>query len=207
MKAGGKSPFARVLPAAGLFLIAACARPGEAPAPAAGKEPRQWAEKVIKPGLPNLHKVSDFLYRGAQPTREGMRELRDMGVKTVVNLRSFHSDRDELKGLGLRYEHIFMKAWHPEMEDVVRFLKIVADTENQPVFVHCQHGADRTGLMCAVYRVAMQGWTKDEAADEMQKGGFGYHVVWENLIRYLEGLDVEACRASVGNGHLPSAIR
>ncbi len=129
---------------------------------------------------------------------QGGFESQSMGVRTVVNLRSFHSDREELEGLDLRYEHIFMKAWHPEREEVVRFLRIVADPQNQPVFVHCQHGADRTGLMCAIYRVAMQGWSKEEAEDEMRNGGYGYHVIWKNLIRYLEKLDVDALKREAG---------
>ena len=47
----------------------------------------KWAERIELPGLPNLHKVSDDLYRGAQPTAEGMRQLKKIGIKTVVNLR------------------------------------------------------------------------------------------------------------------------
>jgi len=198
-----RNVFATAALAAGLF--AACARVVEPPAPPAGKDPEAWAKPVRKAGLPNFHKVSDALHRGAQPTAEGMRELKSLGVRTVVNLRSFHSDRDELKGLDLRYEHIYMKAWHPEREEVVRFLKIVADPRNRPVFVHCQHGADRTGLMCAIYRVAFQGWTKEEAAAEMKDGGFGHHVVWKNLIDYLEELDVDAVKREAGIAGTPHA--
>ena len=69
----------------------------------------QWATASEKPGLPNLHRVTDDLYRGAQPSAEGMRQLKKMGVRTVVNLRSFHSDRDEIGDTGLAYEHIYMK--------------------------------------------------------------------------------------------------
>ncbi|MHC4325718.1 MAG: fused DSP-PTPase phosphatase/NAD kinase-like protein, partial [Planctomycetota bacterium] len=126
-------------------------------------EQNKWAERIELPGLPNFHKVSDDLYRGAQPTAEGMKQLEKLGVKTVVNLRSVHSDRDELEGTGLAYEHIKMTAWKTEDKDVVRFLKIVTDSNQTPVFVHCQHGADRTGMMNAVYRIAVQGWSKDQA--------------------------------------------
>ena len=66
---------------------------------------------------------------GAQPTAEGFTELKKMGVKTVVNLRSFHSDRRKLRGTGLRYAHIYCKAWHPEDEDTVDpFIHVVATT-------------------------------------------------------------------------------
>lgn len=153
---------------------------------------RQWALPVRKEGLPNLFKVSDDLYRGAQPTEKGMEELKKMGIKTVINLRSFHSDKDEMKEIpGLAREHIFMKAWHAEEEDIVKFLKIVTDKSRGPFFVHCNYGSDRTGTMVAVYRIIVCGWTKQEALDEMTKGGFGFHEIWENLVDFIEKIDVE----------------
>ena len=152
---------------------------------------KKWAERIELPGLPNLHKVSDDLYRGAQPTAEGIKQLKKLGVKTVINLRSLHSDRGEMKDADLSYEHIRMTTWNVEDEDVIRFLRIVTDSNRTPVFVHCQHGADRTGTMCAIYRIVVQGWSKDEAIEEMTKGGFGHHSIWQNLTNYIRNLDVE----------------
>jgi len=156
----------------------------------------QWAQPVEKPGLPNLHQVAPKLYRGAQPTEEGFRQLKAMGIKTVVNLRGFHTDDGKLNGL--HAEHIHFQTWHPENEDIVKFLRILSDTNAAPVFVHCQHGADRTGTMCAIYRIAVQGWTKDQAIEEMIKGGFGYHAVWKNLIQYIRELDVDTIKKQAG---------
>ena len=153
--------------------------------------PTKWAKPLQLPGCPNLHKVSDNLYRGAQPSAEGMKQLKKLEIKTIVNLRSLHSDRDEMGKLGFGYEHIHMKAWHAEDEDIVRFLKTVTDKANFPVFVHCQHGADRTGVTCAVYRVAVQGWSKEDALKEMTEGGYGFHRAWRNLPSYVRKLDVD----------------
>jgi protein tyrosine phosphatase (PTP) superfamily phosphohydrolase (DUF442 family) len=150
-----------------------------------------WAKLIELPGLPNLHKVSDDLYRGAQPTAEGMRQLKKLGVKTIVNLRLFHSDRNKITGMGFSYQRIPVTAWHPEDGAVVRFLKIATDPNCTPVFVHCQRGAHRTGLMCAVYRIAVQGWSKAEAIDEMTNGDFGFYPGWPNLIGYINKLDIE----------------
>ena len=116
----------------------------------------------------------------------------------MVNLRALHSDRDEIGKLPLGYEHISAKAWHAEDEDVIRFLKIVTNPEKQPIFVHCQHGADRTGTMTAVYRIVIQGWSKDNAIAEMTQGDFGFHTIWQNLVRYIRELDVEKIRAGAG---------
>ena len=158
----------------------------------------KWAQPLELPGLPNLHKVSDDLYRGAQPTAEGMEQLKKLGIKTVVNLRSLHSDNDELKDIDLAYEHIRMTTLTPEEKDIVRFLKIVTDANSTPVFVHCQHGSDRTGTMCAIYRIAVEGWSKDEAIEEMTKGGFGFHSIWMNLVTYIRKLDIDKIKNQAG---------
>lgn len=159
---------------------------------------RTWAQRLELPGLPNLHKVCDELYRGAQPTAEGMKELEKLGVKTVVNLRFLFSDRDELKGTSLGYEHINMTTFWPVEADVVRFLRIVTDPNRTPVFVHCQYGADRTGVMVAVYRIAVQGWSKDEAIEEMTKGGFGHHAIYKNLVEFIRELDIDQIKRAAG---------
>lgn len=163
------------------------------------KRPANWAEPVEIAGVPNLHKLSDTLYRSAQPTAQGMKNLKEkLAIKTVVNLRSFSSDRGEIGKTELGYEHITMKTWHPEKKEVVRFLKIVTDPKRQPVLVHCQHGADRTGTMCAIYRIAVQGWPKDEAIKEMREGGYGFHEVWSNLPKWIDSLDIEKIKRQAG---------
>ncbi len=148
--------------------------------------------------LPNVYRVNDTLYRGAQPTAEGMEQLKAMGVRTIINLRSFHSDRDLIGETGLAYEHIYMKPWHPEEKKVVRFLQVVTDEQRGPVFVHCQRGADRTGTMCAVYRVVVEGWSKDDAILEMMYGGYGYDTGWKDLRDFLGDLNVEDIRRRAG---------
>ncbi len=165
---------------------------------ARAKRPATWAQPLILPGCPNLHKVSESLYRGAQPSAEGMKQLKKLGIRTIVNLRSFHSDRDEIGDLDLNYEHITMKAWHPEDKEIIRFLKIVTDKSKTPVFVHCRYGADRTGTMCVVYRVAIQGWSKKDAIKEMKDGGYNFHGVWQNLLRYINKLDIEKMKRKAG---------
>jgi hypothetical protein len=52
--------------------------------------------------------------------------------------------------------------------------------------------------MCAIYRIAVQGWSKDEAIEEMTKGNFGFHEVWDNLLEYIRGLDIEKIRQQAG---------
>ena len=169
------------------------------------ERPATWAMPVAKPGLPNLHKVSPALYRGAQPTRAGMSELQAMGIKTLVSLRGLHDDENLTAGTSLGYVGIPFHIWHPEEEDMLKFLKVVSDPARQPVFVHCKRGIDRTGTMVALYRIAIQGWSKEEAIREMTQGGFGYDDLFPNLISYLEKLDVEGLRQKAGIKPVTSA--
>jgi protein tyrosine/serine phosphatase len=173
----------------------------------AGPRPENWATPVAAgPGLPNLYRVNSSLYRSAQPSKEGFVFLGtqaslangDRPIKTVVSLRAFHDDAPLVPASsGLRLEQIRFKTWHPENEDMVKFLRIVTTLGLQPVLVHCQHGSDRTGTMVAIYRIAVEGWTKAQATDEMTNGGFGFHPMWQNLLRYIEALDVNAIKAQV----------
>ncbi len=157
---------------------------------------------IERNGLENAWLVAPMLYRGAQPDTEGFRELQRLGVRTVVNLRQFHSDRDKIHeaelSTELGYEHIRIATWSPSQAQVLRFLQIATDPEQQPVFVHCMHGSDRTGMMIAAYRIVVQGWTKDEAIAEMTEGGFGYHTIWAGLPKLLRALDVQAFRRELG---------
>ena len=157
----------------------------------------RWATPMSCPGVENFHRVSDQLYRGAQPTPEGLRALREMGIKTVVNLRLTHSEADEVGAAGLQGERIAMEVWRPEDEEVVRFLRIATDPNKTPVFVHCARGADRTGTMCAVYRVVVQGWDREDAIREMTQGGYGFSPVWQDLIAYIRNLDAQGLRSKI----------
>ena len=182
-----------------IYIVACLALAGTVlAAEPSAERPATWARPIKLVGVPNFHKVSDNLYRSAQPTAQGMKNLKRKGIKTIVNLRSFHSDRDEIGSTPLGYEHIYMKAWHPERKEVVRFLKIVTNKKRTPVLVHCMHGADRTGTMCAVYRIAVEGWTKEKAIEEMTRGGFGFHEVFGNLPEWIRNLDVEKIKKDAG---------
>lgn len=186
--------------AAVALSLTACA---VAPALPPEQRPLNWAQPVGKTqlhqGLPNLFQVSPVLYRSAQPTAEGLNLLNQnlavsyglpKEIKTVVNLRNNEGDGALVIPTGVRYEQIPFDTWQVKETDVVRFLKIVRNPNNQPVLLHCKHGADRTGMMTAIYRIVEQGWRKQDAIAEMTQGGFGYHPIWSNLIRYIEHMDV-----------------
>lgn len=161
----------------------------------AADRPSDWAVPVALEGVGNLHRISPLLFRSQQPTKIGMRNLELYGIKTVINLRALHSD--DAVGSGMLNKHLRIWTWKIEDRHVIEVLRMLRHTEDGPFLIHCQHGADRTGLMSAMYRIVEQGWTKEAAIKEMTEGGYGYHSVWKNIIRYIEKVDVERIRAGV----------
>ena len=69
--------------------------------------------------------------------------------------------------------------------------------ETGPVLVHCHHGADRTGLIIALYRLLSQGWSREAAIDELIHGGYGFHPIWANIPRYLQSADLSDLRSRI----------
>jgi tyrosine-protein phosphatase SIW14 len=165
------------------------------PPPSSPKYPATMPAEIR--GVEKFARVSEGLYRGAQPTAEGFAQLKRMGIKTVVSLRSFHTDTRLLQGSGLAYIRIGCNAWSPQDQDVITFLKIVRDPRNQPVFVHCAQGVDRTGMMVAAYRIAEQGWSTQDAEKELQD--FGFHPIWADIRRHVERFDIDLLRGGLQN--------
>jgi protein tyrosine/serine phosphatase len=164
----------------------ACRESGASGSDAAAALPRAAAASVP---VVNFAKIDDGLYRGAQPDSAGFRALRELGVKTIVNLREAHSDAAMAPPAGLDLVeiplHAFADSDPPTDADLARFLDVALDPSKRPVFVHCARGKDRTGTMCAVYRMEVDGWTPDQAFTEMQS--FGFHDYYKDLERYVRG--------------------
>ena len=147
--------------------------------------------------LPNYQVVNPSLYRGGQPTREGFLHLKDMGIKTLVNLRSTQPDREWLAQQGFAYENRAMVALWPSEEDVIWFLRIAVDPQRAPVFVYCDYGADRSGLVVAMYRVVVEHWDRERAIQEMTDEDNGFLPILTNLSDFIRQADVDAIRTAV----------
>ncbi len=166
-------------------------------------------QRLRIPGVANAAQVSSVLYRGAQPTEQGFLELRKLGVKTVLSMRSAHDDRKLVRGLGFYTFRIPARQWHPETEDVLAALKVIVTPSLQPVFVHCQAGKDRTGLVVALYEVLFAGRSVDDAIAERRS--YGALEIWFPNERYLERLRDEAFRTwllgRISKEPLPAVVR
>lgn len=132
--------------------------------------------------LPNFHKVSDTLYRGAQPLTGAAGKLAELGIKTIVNLRGevelTKQEQKEAESAGLRYFSVPMPGLSaPTDYEVARVMAIIDNPENQPVFIHCQRGSDRTGTIGAIYRISHDGWTAERAFAEAKTYGMSWAEV------------------------------
>jgi protein tyrosine/serine phosphatase len=125
--------------------------------------------------IPRFDQVAEGFYRGGQPRRQGYEYLKQLGVKTVINLRAENREAEKVKSLGLHYVHIPMSPWErvPEIK-IQMFLQVLRDRDSYPVFVHCEHGADRTGFMVGLYRIAFQDWSADRAYQEARAHGMSW---------------------------------
>ena len=157
-----------------------------------------WAQPVELSGVPNLHKLNDDVYRSAQPSATGFKNLeKQLGVRSVICLRQFHNNIDEAQDTLLRVYYVPFSPWSATEDDVIRALRIIARQQEGPFLVHCLHGADRTGLICAAYRVVFDQWTPEAACEEMVKGGYGFHVLWVNIPELLLKMDFGKIRRQV----------
>jgi protein tyrosine/serine phosphatase len=150
-----------------------------------------YGQKLHIPGIRNSGKVTELLYRGAQPREQGLSELKKLGITTIVDLRGEGQEkiaweRRRAETLGIRFVHIPVSGWSPPADDqVAQFLSLFKDDPQQKIFVHCRFGDDRTGVFIAVYRMAFERWPPEQAMHEMYFFGFNgfWHPSMKSFIR------------------------
>ena len=126
--------------------------------------------------LPNFHVVAPGIWRGAAPTQAGIQQLKAMGVDTIVDLRiapkTVAKEHAYVSSLGMNWVNLPMGADPPTKKEVSTLMAILRSAPQHKIYVHCQHGADRTGCMIGIYRETQDGWTFQQTYAEMRKYGF-----------------------------------
>jgi protein tyrosine phosphatase (PTP) superfamily phosphohydrolase (DUF442 family) len=171
----------------------------EAPAPAADpRSIRTFGEKLKVPGIPNAGKVTDTLFRGAQPRERGYEQLKSLGVSMVIDLRNTgpkSPERQRVETLGMRYVSLPTSAYlGPTDHQVATFLQLLRDNPKEKIFVHCYFGDDRTGVMVASYRMAEEHWSADQAYNEMRF--FHFHTYLILMAHYVKRFPGDFARGS-----------
>ncbi len=166
--------------------------------------PMAWAPLVAPPvmGVPKLYHVAPNLYRAAQPDAAGFANIAGLGIKSVLSLRQTVDDAPLARGSGLTLYRVPMKSRYVAEQNGAKVVQAMRDLRaamtHGPVVVHCHHGADRTGLICALWRVLYEGWSRQSAIDELVEGGYGFHPIWSNIPRYLRRVDLSDLRDRIG---------
>jgi len=139
-------------------------------------------------GIANFGEINESYYRGAQPDRDGFKRLGTLGIKTVIDLQedAQAAEPEWVKQSGMKYFNIPLSGSRPaNQEQTARFLALVSDSTNWPVYVHCAAGRHRTGEMTGIYRITHDSWTADHAYQEMQKYGYYAFPNHGSLKRYV----------------------
>lgn len=158
----------------------------------------EWAQPVGNQY--NLHQMTPTLYRSALPDERALPLLQTLKIATVINFLP-ESDAQWLQSSDIKQVQLSYRTNHVDDSDVLAAIRAIQAAEaDGPVLMHCKHGADRTGLMAAMYRVVVQGWSKEDALNEMTLGGFGSSNGFKDGVRYMMRADVDKLRTALANG-------
>lgn len=187
------APFLRPLALAAALLLGS-----PLPLAHADERPAAWAQPVDTAF--NLYRMSPTLYRSAMPRGQDVALLEKLGIHSVLTFTK-PDDKAWLGDAPLQVLRYPTHADRVDDADVIAVLRLLQSAQQQgPVLMHCSHGRDRTGLFGAMYRIVIQGWSREDALKEMIDGGFGHEDDMQPAIRYVQKADVEAIRSALRDG-------
>ncbi|WP_341961184.1 dual specificity protein phosphatase family protein [Pseudomonas sp. RC10] len=181
-----------------LLATSFCALAQADDAPSPTPRPSEWAQPVDTHY--NLYQMTPTLYRSRQPDAAAQPLLKQLGVATVVDFIK-ESDSKWLSDPSVAQVQIPLQTVHVDDADIIQSLRAIQTAQEKgPVLMHCKHGLDRTGLVAAMYRIVVQGWTKQAALDEMEHGGFEDEDSLKHGIDYINKVDVDALKTALNSG-------
>lgn len=136
--------------------------------------------------------LDSHLTRGSRLSDQDFAQLHQEGFKSTVNLcLENNDDAPRAAALGMNSLHLeILDNSAPTEAQAKQFLDFVTSPQNQPAYVHCEAGQGRTGVMSAVYRMAVQGWTPEAAIAEAKQMGMKVPAQLEFLQQF--GADLQA---------------
>ena len=165
-----------------------------------GTNPNSSQKATLIDEAKNFYRVDELLFRSAQLDGSYAAKLRELGIKSIVNLRHFSRGGDRRAFVNLFWlANKPLQSWEIKPAQIADVLRTIRERQKEgAVLVHCYHGADRTGLVVAMYRVIYQGWSLDAARSEMIDGGYGFHSMWQDIAGFLTPQNEALVRAELG---------
>lgn len=167
------------------------------------------ATTVAIQGVPNAGNVNGTLYRGAQPENSGYAGLQKLGMNIVVDFRDEANEvsveKKAVESAGMKFVSLpWSGGGLPSRDQLLTFFTLLRDNPDQKIFMHCQYGKDRTGVMIALYRIAVDHWTAEQAVSEMKD--FHYHsFLLPHLAKYVKEFPAELAGDPSLAGAIPGA--
>ena len=143
----------------------------------------------LSPAVPHFGQVTSAIFRGGRPDAQGLTDLARMGVRTIIDLEDNQQAVAQETALATRLrmtvipEPMSVSAT-PNDAEISQILSLMADSRRFPIYVHCEHGEDRTGLVVGLFRVKEQRVQPAEAFREMLANDF--HPRFEALNNYFK---------------------
>ncbi|NWA28126.1 dual specificity protein phosphatase family protein [Pseudomonas gingeri] len=191
-------PIVRFFSILGLIFFAGLLLPATQAGDNKRQRPAQWATPVGTQY--NLNQMTPTLYRSTLPDSNALPILTRLNITTVINFLP-EADSSWLSDPGIKQVQLPYRISHIDDADVLTVLRAIKDAEDRgSVLIHDKQGTERTGLMAAMYRVVVQGWSKEEALSEMMMGGFDGSSYFKDSIRYMMQAPVDKLREALASG-------
>jgi uncharacterized protein (TIGR01244 family) len=123
--------------------------------------------------IPNLHRISFYVYTSGQPTEEGFRQLAAMGIKTVINVlpekECLRNEQTNVTANNMVYRSVPFTLHNYRKQTIEYFAEVLKKAE-KPVLIHCKTG-NHVGGMWFAYRILEDDYPLEQALKESRKIG------------------------------------
>lgn len=160
---------------------------------------RDAPRAISSESIENFYRLGPGIYSGGDPVGEpAFRQLRDLGVRTVISVDGAAPDVESARRHGLRYVHLPIGYDGISKDQATRIVKALRAMPG-PVFVHCHHGKHRGPAAAAICGMATEEWTRDDAVAWLEAAGTSreYAGLYDSVAGFTMPTDGEL--AAAGN--------
>ncbi len=150
----------------------------------------RWMDhEVLRYLVHNFYEIAPGVFRSNQPNHERFKRYKEMGIKTIINLRGdncgvpYLFEKESCAELGLELRTFqFTATKAPDVRGLQSLIETFREMEG-PFLMHCKSGADRTGLTSALYLMVMKGVSAEEALSQLS---FKYYHIKRSTAGILD---------------------